>query len=254
MTVEAGGTQPLSYSWYHGTQPIPGATSPSLTIPNLGVGHAGVYQAVVSNGYGSTSSSPATLTVVDTTPPVITAFPADRNLAANTTCQAALPNLTPEVGYYDCSGGVTVTQTPAAGTLRGLGNHAVTLSLKDAFNNPTNRTVVVTIVDQTAPVIASPPAPQVVDADSSCHAAVPDLTQTVAAQDCNGPITISQTPTAGTLVGLGQTTVALSIRDAANNLTNTTVVLTVRDVTPPTVTGCAPDQILFATDRSCFPA
>jgi len=44
-------------------------------------------------------------------------------------------------------------------------------------------------------------------------------TNGLVASDCNGsaPVHISQTPAAGTLVGLGVTTVTLHVIDAANN-------------------------------------
>jgi len=51
-----------------------------------------------------------------------------------------------------------------------------------------------------------------------CQAALPDFTTGLVATDCNGSaaLAITQTPVAGTLVGLGVTTVTLHVTDAAN--------------------------------------
>jgi len=53
---------------------------------------------------------------------------------------------------------------------------------------------------------------------------------------------ISQTPAAGTLVGLGVTTVTLHVIDAANNESTCTAQLHVTDNTPPTISTCASNQ------------
>ena len=68
------------------------------------------------------------------------------------------------------------------------------------------------------------------------------------ATDCNGsaPLQISQTPAAGTLVGLGVTTVTLHVLDAANNESTCTANFTVSDNTAPVITTCAGDQSTFA--------
>jgi len=49
---------------------------------------------------------------------------------------------------------------------------------------------------------------------------VPDFTSGVVATDCNGsvPLSITQTPTAGTLVGLGVTTVTLARQGAGRRM------------------------------------
>src|SRR5258707_15305234 len=80
---------------------------------------------------------------------------------------------------------------------------------------------------------------QVAFADGVCQAPVPDFTTNgLVATDCNGsaPLQITQTPAAGTLVGLGVTTVTLHVIDAANNESTCTATFSVAN-TPPTVDG-----------------
>src|SRR5437899_7382756 len=64
------------------------------------------------------------------------------------------------------------------------------------------------------------------------------------ATDCNSstPLSITQTPAAGTLVGLGLTTVTLHVKDGATNESTCTATFTVTDNTPPTITTCAPNK------------
>jgi len=54
-SVTAIGANPLSYQWYHGTSPIGGATASNVVVtPALG---ANTYSCVVSNSYGSVTST-----------------------------------------------------------------------------------------------------------------------------------------------------------------------------------------------------
>jgi hypothetical protein len=64
FTAVEAGSVPLSYQWKKNTTAIPGATSSTLTIPNIYFTDAGSYSVVVSNGVGTTNSAAATLTVM----------------------------------------------------------------------------------------------------------------------------------------------------------------------------------------------
>ena len=81
LTVVAGGTHPLSYQWlFNGSafsddSRINGSTSNILSIQNLSYGDAGAYQVLVSNSFGVTTSSLATVTV-----PIINCANAPENL------------------------------------------------------------------------------------------------------------------------------------------------------------------------------
>jgi hypothetical protein len=63
FSVTAGGTQPLSYQWRHGTNGLNGATSSVLNLTNVQSSDAGNYSVVVSNAFGTVNSSNAILTV-----------------------------------------------------------------------------------------------------------------------------------------------------------------------------------------------
>jgi hypothetical protein len=62
--IQAGGTSPLSYQWlYDGTNAIADATNATLVLTNVQMSQAGSYSVVVTNAYGSATSSNATLVV-----------------------------------------------------------------------------------------------------------------------------------------------------------------------------------------------
>ncbi len=74
FSVTSLGTPPLTYQWYQGSiaTPVSGGTGAALVLPNVQLDQSGnSYFVVVSNQYGSATSSVASLTVVDTAGPII---------------------------------------------------------------------------------------------------------------------------------------------------------------------------------------
>jgi formylglycine-generating enzyme required for sulfatase activity len=87
---------------------------------------------------GNTSQCAATLTVTDTSGPVITTCAANQAVAANSNCQGVVPDFTAGVVASDsCGGGVTLSQAPAAGTITtsGLSSTVVTITATDLAGN-----------------------------------------------------------------------------------------------------------------------
>jgi hypothetical protein len=70
ISVAAGGSKPLSYTWkLNSSTIIPGATNATLTINSAQFSDAGSYSCTISNSLGVTNTAPAVLTV--TTMPTI---------------------------------------------------------------------------------------------------------------------------------------------------------------------------------------
>jgi len=66
FSLTVTGTPPLICQWFFNqTNQLAGATNTSLIITNVQFNQAGIYSAVVTNNFGSATSSNATLTVVD---------------------------------------------------------------------------------------------------------------------------------------------------------------------------------------------
>jgi len=69
----------------------------------------------------------------------------------------AVPNyISGSTASDNCDGNPTVTQSPAAGTLVGVGPHTVTVNATDSSGNHSSDVVVFTVNDNTAPVISCP--------------------------------------------------------------------------------------------------
>jgi hypothetical protein len=63
FAVTTAGTTPLSYQWLKNGTPLQAASASSLVLTNLQLTDAGTYSVVLTNDYGSTTSSNAYLTV-----------------------------------------------------------------------------------------------------------------------------------------------------------------------------------------------
>src|SRR5438067_10516675 len=124
------------------------------------------------------------LTVTDDTAPMVSC-PAPTSVSAGTNCLAAVPDVMGGVSESDsCSGtnGITLSQSPAAGTLGGLGVHVITVTATDAATNSATCTTTFTVSDDRAPTVSCP-APTSASAGTNCLAAVPDVLGGVSARD-----------------------------------------------------------------------
>lgn len=76
FTVEASGSPPLEFQWYHDNTPLPQATNPVLRFMVLNTNQAGSYRVRVSNIHGFVLSPAASLTLL--VPPQIVLPPTNR--------------------------------------------------------------------------------------------------------------------------------------------------------------------------------
>src|SRR5207244_1273365 len=171
-------------------------------------------------------------TVTDTTAPVVTCS-AVPNASIEGNCQVAVPNVLSGVTVSDgCTPASTirVSQSPPAGTLVGLGPHTINDTTRDGAGTsdptPTGapalraaRPTSFTVTDTTAPVVTCSAVPDA-SVEGNCQVAVPNLLAGVTVSDGCTPasaITVTQSPDAGTLVGLGPHTITVTATDAAGN-------------------------------------
>src|SRR6266581_2327485 len=170
---------------------------------------------------GNSATCTTLFTVTDATAPTVncSAMP---NASTDGNCQAAVPNVLSGVTVSDsCSAtnAITVSQSPAAGTLVGLGAHTITVTATDAAGNSATCTTLFTVTDATAPTVNCSAIPNA-STDGNCQAAVPNVLSGVTVSDSSratNAITVSQSPAAGTLVGLGAHTITVTATDAAGN-------------------------------------
>src|SRR5207244_2705120 len=154
------------------------------------------------------------------------------NIVANvdaSLCSAVVTYSAP-VGTDSCVGAVT-TQTGglASGSAFPVGVITNVFLVTDAAGNTATCSFTVTVNDSEPPVISCP-APTSASADAGCQAAVPNVLSGVTASDnCSGTngITFSQSPAAGTQVGLGAHTITVTATDEAGNSATCTTTFTV---------------------------
>ena len=106
FTVTAGGQPPFSYRWlFNGTNlpaggNVSGTTSNLLTITSVSSSNAGNYSVLVTNSYGSVTSSVATLTVV--LPPSFSTQPTNLVVPAGQHCRLECH------GFRRCTAGLSM--------------------------------------------------------------------------------------------------------------------------------------------------
>lgn len=115
FSVVATGTAPLKYQWQKNGLDISGATTSTLAFGAVSAADVGTYTVVVSNGAGSTTSSGATLKLLQQPPFVQITSP--RNGAAFRTRQ----NITLQAEALDKDGTITSVQFYSGGTRLGAG-------------------------------------------------------------------------------------------------------------------------------------
>ena len=92
FSVEAGGSQPLSYQWmFDGTNELPGATNASLVVAHEQLTNSGTYTVVVSNVFGAVSND-AVLSVVKPTIALVSPPATVSNASLTISGKAADPN------------------------------------------------------------------------------------------------------------------------------------------------------------------
>ena len=80
LSVDAGGTPPLSYQWRKGGVPISGATASTYSKSNVQASDAGEYDVVVSNPFGSATSRQARVDIEPLSQPEILQNPQGRTV------------------------------------------------------------------------------------------------------------------------------------------------------------------------------
>jgi probable HAF family extracellular repeat protein len=242
---------PLSFEWSLLGNVL--GTDATLVV-SLPLGTNVVTLKVTDPG-GAVGQTNVVVRVVDTTPPTGTC-PGPVSASSGTDCQAPAPNLVPLVVASDTctpTNALIITQDPAPGTPLGLGSHTIMLTVTDGSSNQAACGVQFTVNDTTPPNIISSPGPVTVSVDTNCQAVVPNVVSGVVASDNCTPanqLVVTQNPAAGTPIGLGHSTIVLSVSDLSHNTSTTNVDLNVVDRTPPNILG-TPGPLTVSVGDNC---
>ena len=202
-----------------------------------------------TDAHGNTATKTFTVTVQDTTPPVIS-VPANITVEA-TGPNGAVVNFAP-MASDAIDGSVTATSVPASGTIFLLGTTTVKLTASDKSGNTATATFTVTVVDTTPPAISGVPANITKEATGPSGAVVNFATPTATdLVDGTDPVTCS--PASGSVFPFGTTVVTCTAKDKAGNKASATFTVTVKDTTPPVVTAAASTNSLWPPNGKMVP-
>ncbi|MCO6477231.1 MAG: gliding motility-associated C-terminal domain-containing protein [Phaeodactylibacter sp.] len=198
-----------------------------------GLGACGTGEVVrtwaVTDCSGNTTTASQVITLIDAAPPTIDGpVPADVTVNCNN-----LPPPMPLAAFDDCDGNVVSTGMPADGlsglNACGAGEMIRTWTVTDCSGNTTTATQVITITDDSPPVLMIPP-----DGTFDCNSIPPaSAADATASDDCSTPTLVYE---GETIVGSGcpyQIHRTWSAMDACGNSVSLTQVITVQDTTPP---------------------
>lgn len=178
----------------------------------------------------------------DTIPPTIIC-PNDTSLSINSSCQYVVPNFTGDVtGTDNCSsfGAMTVQQFPAPGaTASGITN--VTFNLIDDQGNTASCVAIITPIDSVAPTIACP-TPTPIDNGISCDYTLGNYVSSAVILDNCPNYSVSQTPSAGSVIPVGTNTITLTVLDAGGNTNSCSFDLEIFETQNPTIV-CPNDTV-----------
>lgn len=198
---------------------------------------------IATDAAGNIATNNFTVTVVDTTAPVIT-VPATITAEATSTAGATVALIGSATDLVN--GNVSVSFSPASDTVFPLGETTVTATTTDAAGNTATATLLVKVVDTIAPVLSLP-------ADITVEAFGPTGTAVIfvahATDTVNGDLTVSYSTEPGSIFALGETVVTVTAIDATGNVITGNFKITVVDHTGPVITVPA-NQTLEATGPS----
>ncbi|PJA24498.1 MAG: hypothetical protein COX57_08560, partial [Alphaproteobacteria bacterium CG_4_10_14_0_2_um_filter_63_37] len=230
ITLEATGPRTVvALGSATATDLVDGALTPASDAPtDFPVGTTVVTWSA-TDAAGNTGTATQTVTVVDTTPPMVMA-------PANFTIEATGPLTAVAIGTGTASDLVYGALTPTSDTPADfpVGTTTVTWSATDAAGNTGTATQTVTVVDTTPPTVTAP-------ANLTIEATGPLTAVAVGSATATDLVDGTLTPAsdAPTDFPVGTTVVTWSATDAAGNTGTATQTVTVVDTTPPIITAPA---------------
>ena len=222
---------PLAYQWYKGNpssgSAIANATNHVLTLTNVTGTQSGPYYVIVKGAFGNTTSAAATLTVIDTTPPVLSGCPANiTNLADPGLCSTVVTWTNP-TAFDACEGVLPVSCLPTNGSRFSQGITIVTCTAKDSSGNSNTCSFLVTVLDKQAPAITGCPGNLTNYSAPGLKAAVVTWPTPTAMDNCDGLVPVTCNPPSGSAFGEGVTTVVCQAGDSSGNTNSCTFNVTV---------------------------
>ncbi|MFN0123741.1 MAG: HYR domain-containing protein [Blastocatellia bacterium] len=198
-----------------------------------------------TDGAGNNQTASFTVTITDTTKPVMSGIPANQTVEA-TSGAGAVVSYTLPTATDIVDGAVTVTTDKPSGSTFAIGTTTVNFSAKDARNNTTTASFSVTVQDTTAPVFSNVPVDRIVAKTSDAGANV-TFTPPTASDAVDGPVQVTSSHASGALFPIGDTTITFTARDSRNNTRTASFKISVVTNPPPVISGVPANVTLEAT-------
>ncbi|MFE8424890.1 hypothetical protein ABHQ57_12635, partial [Tenacibaculum sp. ZH5_bin.1] len=178
---------------------------------------------------GNTVSHTQTITVTDTTDPVLSATPAD----VSVDCEA-IPSVPTITATDNCDSVVDVVFTEVSNTVvDGCGEIVRQWESTDNCGNTVSHTQTITVTDTTAPVLSATP----VDVSVDCEA-IPSVPTITATDNCDSVVDVVFTEVSNTVVdGCGEIVRHWESTDNCGNTVSHTQTITVTDTTAPVLSA-----------------
>ncbi|MGB1397619.1 MAG: HYR domain-containing protein, partial [Planctomycetota bacterium] len=209
------------------------------------VGSTTVTYSVIDESGNSTEDS-FIVTVEDVEAPVFTAISTDYTVSADAD-QCGTAVIWTDAEASDNCGVDSITYDRTNGLFLELGDHPVNVTVTDIHGLQTTQQFVITVVDDTAPVIHDLPADIQLTATEGQCGAVATWIEPTSTDNCPGRLLANNIPS-GSFFLVGQTTVSYVSTDASGNTTTESFTVTVEDDQLPTLAGI-PDDIVVSNDQ-----
>ena len=186
----------------------------TVTNPLCGTTFSATRTWVATDFCGNTNTCSQTLTVLDTTPPVILC---SSNILVE--CTGGLGRaVTFTISASDaCNTNVVVTSTPLSGSFFSLGTNTVHSVAVDACGNSNTCSFTVTVVDTTPPTISCPSNIIAAEIPFDSGSAVVTYAAPVVSDICDPNLTLVTSPPSGFHFPTGTNTVNALVTDIAGN-------------------------------------
>jgi hypothetical protein len=234
-TANPAGTT-VHYDVPSATDMVDGADPVTCSPPpeaNFAVGTTAVTcTSTDSHGNTATSTFSVTVTIIDTTPPVVT-VPDDMTVNSGSASGTTVNYSTSATDNVD--GPLTPSCNPSSGNTFLIGTTTVTCTATDSNGNTATASfrITVVLVDATPPTFQNVPANRKAEANGPSGSVVTYTTPT-ATDETDGPIAqVMCAPASGSTFPLGTTTVTCSATDSNGNTGTASFTIQVVDSTPP---------------------
>ena len=253
-TVGGGSGMGFTYTWYRNDNSI------AVVAPSINGLSSAEYKVIVADVGAPSCNISDSLDVI--TLNTASTDPTGINITNNNICQGTPKELTVEGGSLGT--GATWKWYLDAGYSTPAGPDGITLSVdpsdtteywvraEGVCNNTSSVSQTVNVVDLVDPIITDCASDKVLNAVGGCQVLVPDLTTEVIASDnCDASPMITQSPLAGSTIGLGTTVVTITVTDDEGNAVTCEADITVTDNEAPVFSSCPSDITIGANDEYC---